>query len=140
MKWLVNFLTLYLLFLNPVSNIVLCWGEEGHFSIESIEDTHICCGEFESNEMTRSAESIYQKDLSKDSECLHCLDFFILVQTDVDTTAPPVKVTGKHASLSGFVLPKAFIIQTSHSNNLFSNVSYSLPCHLNSIKFIQLLI
>ncbi|MDX9753556.1 MAG: hypothetical protein RBU29_06315 [bacterium] len=46
-KVVIWFLIGYIGLLNPVSNLVLCWGDEGHVAVESKIAGEICCAHTE---------------------------------------------------------------------------------------------
>jgi hypothetical protein len=87
MNMITRSLILYLLLLNPISGLKVCWGEDGHIAIESTTVSVVCCDTTELDRDIESNLTIHNRDDSEHSDCFHCFDITISFESSIDITS-----------------------------------------------------
>lgn len=129
------FFVIYLVLLNPVSGIILCWGGEGHIAIESALTAEECCDHVQP--LNSQAITEWQ-DYNSNCECHPCLDILLSFQSNHEILlSPPLDVS---AFLTNVVHPQTrqFII-TDTKPLVIAPSEFRPSATLPFLKTVQLL-
>ncbi len=140
MNTIIRSLIIYFCLLNPIPELDLCWGEDGHFAIESTYVSVVCCDTTDSeHKYDHNQHTILNNDDSEHADCIHCFDITFSFESSIDIT---LLSSSSFDSCSPSIEPQNHIPfhlnrLASHSSNL--NPSF-VPPVLLSIQSTRLLI
>lgn len=140
MKILSNVLILYLLTVNPLSSIALCWGDNGQIDIESATESHICCDESDSDVITIAHESTFEDNSPNNEDCSHCVDILLSLKSEIDATVSTTKTLNKQIKYSTYFISESFSFKVPLSTKPLLKFHLTPSNTLVSLKSIQLLI
>lgn len=141
MKSIAHLLILFLVLMNPASNLVLCWGDDGHVAIEAKAQSPVCCDEIESKRFATAQELFFENEDPDQPDCSHCFDIPLTFHptNKVFTKSANTILRNVEPSISAsFLYPSLSQNHVQKQPRAYSDILRSHSLH--SLKSIQLLI
>ncbi len=132
------FLIVHLIFMSPASDLVLCWGEEGHLAIEGMAKGKECCEHLNSKQGNPQPDKP-RENIKSDNQCPPCWDIPVAFQSAL------VIIPNPHFEITTFTADVADVFiqfEFSPHSELYKNTSKLPAFHtaLLNLKTVHLLI